>query len=382
MNFEFSDAQKELRTSAAKWAASNCDRDVRGRDQRAEFSREGWAAAADYGLQGMLIPQEYGGGGLPVLDIVAVLEGVGYGAKDRGLVFSVNAHIWACETVVCFYGSEAQKRRYLPGLADGKLIAANCMTEPNSGSDVYAMRTKARKEEDGYVINGRKTFVSNGPVADVFLVYARSNPNTTGFMGISCFLVERGTPGLACSPPLEKMGLRTSPMCEVVLEDVRVPEENLIGNEGSGALLFQHSMEWEKNMIFVSSLGSMEKQIENCVEYVRTRTSQGKPLSKQTPVAHRIAEMKVRLETSRLLTYKAAWLKSGKRSNGLESALAKWHTSETYAQNSREAIQLFGGYGYMVEYELERELRDAIAGTIYSGTTEIQKNLVAGLMGM
>ena len=382
MNFEFEDSQKELRAAASKWAAAKCDGNARERDYQSEFSKAGWMAAADYGLQAMLIPQEYGGSGLPVMDIVAILEGAGCGAKDRGLLFSINAHIWACETVLCQFGNEAQKQKYLPRLANGQLIAANGMTEPNTGSDVYAMESKAFLDKGTYIINGRKTFVTNGPVADIFLVYARTNPNTKGFMGISCFLIEKGTPGLVCSQELQKMGLRTSPMCELALEECRVPHENLIGNEGSGAILFQKSMEWEKNMIFVSALGAMERQIEMCLDHVRLRMSQGKPLSKQPVVAHRITEMKLRLETCRLLTYKAAWLKSQRKMNGLESALAKWHTSEAYVQNCRDAIQIFGGYGYMAEYDLERELRDAIAGTIYSGTTEIQKNLVAGLMGM
>ena len=382
MNFEFDNSQKELRSAAIKWAAAKCDGNVRERDYHAEFSRELWMTAADYGLQAMIIPQEYGGAGLQVMDMVATLEGIGYGAKDRGLIFSINAHIWACETVLCQFGNEAQKQKYLPKMANGQLIAANGMTEPNTGSDAYAMESKAVLDKGTYVINGRKTFVTNGPVADIFLVYARTNPNTKGFMGISCFLIEKGTPGLVFSQPLEKMGLRTSPMCELALEECRVPCENLIGKEGSGAILFQNSMEWEKNMIFVSALGAMERQIEKCLEHAHVRISQGKPLSKQPVIAHRITEMKMRLETSRLLTYKAAWLKSQKKMNGLESALAKWHTSEAYVQNCRDAVQIFGGYGYMVEYDLEREFRDAIAGTIYSGTTEIQKNLVAGLMGM
>lgn len=382
MNFEFDDSQRKLRASATKWAAAKCDFNVQERDQCSEFSKSGWLAAADYGLQAMLVPQEYGGSGLPVMDIVAILEGVGYGAKDRGLIFSINAHIWACETVLCQFGNDAQKKKYLPGLANGQLIAANGMTEPNTGSDVYAMESKAIVDGGTYVLNGRKTFVTNGPVADVFIVYARTNLQAKGFMGVSCFIVEKGTPGLDCSRELKKMGLRTSPMCELVLEECRVPRENLIGQEGSGAIFFQNSMEWEKNLIFVNALGAMEKQVEMCLKHTQLRMSQGRPLCKQPIVAHRIAEMKLRLETSRLLTYRAAWLKSQKKMNGLESALAKWHTSEAYVQNCRDAIQIFGGYGYMAEYDLERELRDAIAGTIYSGTTEIQKNLVSGLMGM
>jgi alkylation response protein AidB-like acyl-CoA dehydrogenase len=382
MDFEFSEFQKELNAGSRQWAAASCDCNARERDRQSEFSRAAWKLAAEYGLQAMFVPQEYGGTGLPVMDIVAILEGVGYGAKDRGLVFSINAHIWACQTVLCLFGNEAQKQWYLPGMANGQLVAANAMTEPNTGSDVYAMETRAALDREGYVLSGRKTFVTNGPVADLFFVYARTNPKASGFMGISCFLVEKGTPGLTCGKPIEKMGLRTSPMCEVAFEECRVPRENLVGSEGSGAIMFQHSMEWEKNMIFVTALGAMEKQIEVCMRHARLRQVQGRPLSKQPVVAHRIAEMKMRLETSRLLIHRAAWLKCQKKTNAVESALAKWHTSEAYVQNCRDAMQLFGGYGYMVEYDLERELRDALAGTIYSGTTEIQKNLVAGLMGM
>jgi len=381
MDFAWSKNQKDLKEAAVKFAESKLNDKLIEKEERGEFSYQGWKACADFGLQGMLIPKAYGGMELNPLDMVAVLEGIGYGCRDSGLLFSINAHIWACELPIYHFGTEEQKQKYLPKLCQGESIGANAMTEPDSGSDVYGLRTTATEEKDGFVLNGSKMFITNAPVANLFIVYARSGASK-GFAGISCFLVEKGAEGLMVGKEFKKMGLRTSPMSDVAFQQCRVPKDNVIGKIGSGAIIFSDSMEWERTFILSYCIGAMERQWEACLKYTKLRKTGEKPIGKQQAVANKIVEMRVRLETSRLILYKAAWLKNIKKSAVTDSAIAKLYVSEAYVQNMRDAIQIFGGYGYMVEYGLERDLRDALASTIYSGTSEIQKNIIGAFSGL
>ena len=381
MDFALSQDQEELRDRAREFGESRLNEGIAERDRAGEFSRENWMACAAFGLQGIVVPERYGGMGLKPRDIVAILEGAGQGCRDNGLLFSINAHVWACEIPILNFGNEDQKQAYLPKLCRGEWIAANAMTEPDSGSDAYALRTSARKEKDYYVLKGSKTFVTNAPMADLFVAYARTGGDR-GFAGLSCFAIERGTPGLTVGKDLEKMGLRTSPMAEVAFDDCKVPEKNRIGKEGAGAMIFADSMEWERLFILSSCLGAMDHRLRACIEYAKMRKPGGIPISKHPAVADKIVQMRIRLETARLLLYQAAWIKEKKRMAPLESAMAKLYVSDAYIQNARDTIQVYGGYGYMVEYGVERELRDAIASSIYSGTSEVQRNIVAGFMGL
>lgn len=255
------------------------------------------------------------------------------------------------------------------------------MSEPDSGSDAYALRTKAKRKGDGYVLDGSKTFVTNAPVADVTLVFANANPER-GMWGISAFMVDKGTPGLQIGAPITKMGLRTSPMAEVFLRDCYVPEENRLGAEGVGAKIFDHSMEWERACILACQIGAMERQLERTIAYARERKQFGQAIGKFQSVANRIVDMKVRLETARMILYKVAWLKKEGKQAKMEAALAKLYLGEAYVQSSLDAIRVHGGYGYMTEFEIERGLRDAVGGTLYSGTSDIQRNIIARLMGL
>jgi hypothetical protein len=379
MDFSWNEEQKKLKEAAFRFAKSKLSAGIIELDEKSEFSRSGWAACADFGLQGMLIPEAYGGRGLNALDFVTVMEGIGKGCRDNGLMFSINAHILACELPILHYGSEELKQKYLPRFATGELIGANAMTEPETGSDVYSLTTSALKEKDYYILNGSKTFVTNGPIADAFVVYAKTD-SPKGFFGISCFLVEIGAKGLTIGKKFEKMGLKTSPMCEIGFLDCVVPRANLIGAEGWGGITFSDSMEWERSLIMAYCVGVMERQIEDCIKYARSRKVGKQQIGKYQSVANKIAEMKLRLEASRLMLYKVAWLKSNKKSATMESSLAKLLISDSFIGNCRDAVQIFGGYGYMTEYELERELRDAFASTLYSGTSEIQKNIISSVL--
>jgi alkylation response protein AidB-like acyl-CoA dehydrogenase len=381
MDFELTPEQKSLQDGAIEFARQALGRDLVERDRDREFDRNGWQQCADFGVLGMPIPEAYGGMGLGLSELLAVMEGLGYGAKDSGLLFSINAHLWTNSIPILLYGTEDQRQRYLRGLCNGRLIGANGASEPEAGSDIFAMRTRAVKRGDRYVLNGTKMFVTNAPVADLFVVYATINA-ALGPTGITAFIVDRATPGLSLGRKLDKMGLRTSPMSEIVFEDCEVPEENRLGREGRGVEVFECSMEWERGCILASCLGVMRRQLETCIRHAKSRKQFGKPIGKFQSVANRLVDMKVRLDTCRPLVYRIGWLKDRKRKAMLESAIAKLHVSECLVKSSLDAVQVFGGYGYMTEQEVERDLRDAIGSTLYSGTSEIQRNIVARCLGL
>ncbi len=348
---------------------------------RSRFPYEAWKKLAAMGIQGLPIPERLGGQGADALTVVLAMEALGYGCRDNGLLFSLNAQMWSCEMPILKFGTDEQQERYLPRLCDGSMIGVQAMTEPDSGSDAFSLSTTAVRHGDGFVLNGTKTFITNAPVADVFVVFASTDP-AAGFAGLSAFLVERDAPGLSVGPPFHKMGLTTSPMSEVVLEDCEVPANALLGSLGAGMAVFNSSMEWERSCILASAIGTMTRQLERSVEHARTRRQFGKPIGKNQAVAHRLVEMKVRLEAARLLLYRTAWLKSQGRPAKLESAMTKLYISESFLTSSLDALQVHGGYGYMEEYGLEREVRDAVAGRIYSGTSEMQRNIIAACMGL
>ena len=279
------------------------------------------------------------------------------------------------------FGSDAVKQKWLPGLISGDSIGAHGMSEPDSGSDAYSLRTRARREKGGYLLTGVKTFVTNAPVADVAVVFATMD-RAKGMWGVTAFVVDCRTPGLSVSKKIEKMGLRTSLMGELVLEDCFVPEENRLGAEGAGANIFRDSMDWERACILGSHIGAMERQLETAVTYARDRKQFGHPIGKNQSVANRIVDMKVRLETARLILYKVAWLKSQGKSTAMDAAVAKLCISEAFVQSGFDAIRTFGGWGYATEFEVERDLRDAIGGTLYSGTSDIQRNIIASFLGL
>jgi alkylation response protein AidB-like acyl-CoA dehydrogenase len=381
MDFSWSEEQIEFKKAVIEFAQRELNDGLTARDHAGAFSAENWRKCARFGILGLSMPEEYGGAGEDILTTMLTMEGLGYGSRDNGLIFAMNAQLWSVQMPILSFGSEAQKRKYLPGLCKGDIIGMHGMSEPDSGSDAYSLRTRAERCDGGYLLNGSKTFVTNAPVADLAVIFATVNPDK-GIWGVTGFLVERGTPGLTVSRDLEKMGLRTAPMGEVILEDCFVPEDSRLGAEGIGTRIFSHSMEWERACILGSHVGAMERQLEECIQYARDRVQFGQPIGKFQSIANRIADMKVRLETARLLLYKVAWLKKAGKPATMEAALAKLYISEAFVQSSLEAIRIHGGYGYMIEFEVERDLRDAIGGTLYSGTSDIQRNIIARLLGL
>jgi hypothetical protein len=381
MDFSLSAEQCELKAAAIDFARRELDGDLAKREEAGEFSREAWRACAKFGIQGLPVPAELGGGGADILTTVLAMEALGYGCHDNGLIFSLNAQMWSLELPLVKFGTPAQQQAYLPGLVAGDLIGVHAMTEPDSGSDAFAMRTRAECRGDHYVLNGTKLYITNAPVADVVLVFA-ADPGQPRLAGVSAFLVEKGTPGFAVTRGLEKMGLRTSPMGEVVLTDCVVPAGNRLGPEGAGMAIFNSSMTWERSCILASAVGAMQRQLEACVGYARERRQFGQAIGKFQSVANKVADMYLRMEAARLLIYQAAWLGQQGRPALAEAAAAKLFASEAWVASSLDAIQVHGASGYMKESGIERDLRDAVAGTIYSGTSEIQRVILARTLGL
>jgi alkylation response protein AidB-like acyl-CoA dehydrogenase len=381
MDFALSAEQRELKEATVAFARGELDQDLAKREDAGEFPREAWRACAKFGIQGLPIPAELGGGGADILTTVLVMEALGYGCHDNGLIFSLNAQMWSLELPLVKFGTPAQQRAYLPGLVSGDLIGVHAMTEPDSGSDAFGMRTRAERDGDHYVLNGTKLYITNAPVSDVVLVFA-SDPGKPRLAGVSAFLVDRGTPGFTATRSLEKMGLRTSPMGEVVLDDCRVPVESRLGPEGAGMAIFNSSMAWERSCILASAVGVMQRQLETCVDYAGRRKQFGQAIGKFQGVANKVADMYLRMEAARLLIYQAAWLGQQGKPALAEAAAAKLFTSEAWVASSLDAIQIHGAYGYMKESGIERDLRDAVASTIYSGTSEIQRVILARMLGL
>ena len=381
MDFSLSAEQRELTDAAVDFARRELNRDLMTREAAGEFSREAWQACAKFGIQGLPVPAELGGAGSDVLTTALVMEALGYGCRDNGLLFSLNAQMWSVELPLLIFGTQAQQRAYLPGMVSGDLIGAHGMTEPGSGSDALHMQTRAERRGDHYLLKGTKQFITNAPVADVLLVYA-SVQDRPELPGLSAFLVNAATPGLAVSSSFEKMGLRTSPMGEVTLQDCLVPAESRLGPEGAGMAIFNSSMEWERSCLFASWVGAMRRQLETCVGYARSREQFGQPIGKFQGVSEKLADMYVRVQAARSLIYRVAWLKQEGKSAPAEAAAAKLFTSEAWVRSSQDAIQIHGAWGYLKDAGVEQDLRDAVASTIYSGTSEIQRVVLARMLGL
>ena len=381
MDFTWSSDQLQLRDAIVAFARESLRDDLIERDRCSQFSRELWSLCGEFGIQGLPFPEEYGGGGADILTTMLAMEALGSSCSDNGLIFGINAQMWSVQMPILRHGTDAQRRTWLPALCSGARIGAHGMSEPESGSDAFSLRTVAEPKGDHYVLNGTKTFVSNAPVADVFLVFGTIDRGK-GALGVTGFLIDRDTPGFRVGKAIEKMGLKTSPMAELIFDDCIVPAENRLGREGRGASVFNDSMEWERCCILASYIGSMERQLQACAKYARERKQFGKPIGQFQSVANRLVGMKMRHESSRLLLYRAAWMKQQGHPASAEAAMAKLYLSEAWVKSCLDAVQIHGGYGYTTDFEVERDLRDSIGSTLYSGTSEIQQAIIARSLGL
>jgi alkylation response protein AidB-like acyl-CoA dehydrogenase len=345
------------------------------------FSRKDWLRLGELGLLGLSIPAEFGGGGLGALDTAHRVEALGRGTADTGLVFAASAHLFACAMPLAGFGSEPAKRRFLPGLASGELIAGNAMTEDEAGSDVSRLATTATTVPGGFVLNGVKSFVSNGPVADLYVTYATTDPDA-GHLGRTAFVVERSVPGVRAGEPLEKMGLASVPAGQVFFEGCFVPNEQVLGVPGQGGAIFQDSMGWERACLFAGYVGLLDRLLERSVRHARSRRQFGSAIGDFQAVANRIVEMKLRLESARLLLYRACWEMDAGRPSACSIALSKLAVSEAAVAGALDGVRLFGALGYLREPGIETMLRDTVPATIFSGTSDIQRLVIAKELGL
>lgn len=341
--------------------------------------RRDWQRCAEYGILGLYFPKQYGGGALDLLTSVAALEGLGAGALDNGLTFGINAQIWAVMETILAFGSEAQKARYLPGLIDGSMVAADALTEHKAGSDAMSLATTAERVSGGYRLNGSKTLIGLAPVCDVALVFASTMPGNKQW-GISAFLVEADDLGFHRTAPQEKLGLRTLPMGGLEFRDCDIPEDRLLGTEGAGLSIFQHSILWERSLIFASHVGAMSRQLDEAVTFAKSREVFGGPIIKHQSVSNRLADMKLRQTTSRLLLYRGAGLLARNQATAADAAEIKLALSEAIVASSIDAFRIHGGQGYLAGNAAERDLRDGFGGVIYAGTSDIQRQIIASML--
>lgn len=345
------------------------------------YTRKDWLRLGEIGLLGACLPPEAGGQGLGALDTARVVEAVGRGCADTGLVFGAAAHTFACAVPIAEFGSAAVRERLLPELAAGRLIAGNAMTEPDAGSDSSRLGTTARPVDGGLVLNGTKSFVSNGPAADVYVAYATVNPKA-GFLGVTGVVVDRNTPGLIVGEPYEKMGMHSCPAGAITFEECFVPDDHVLGGVGQGAAIFQHSMGWERACLFALYVGLLERLVESCIRHATERRQFGKRIGEFQSVSNRIADMKLTLESARLLLYRACWEMDQGKPAVLAIALSKLAVSEGVLAAATDAVRVFGGRGYLREDGIEATLRDAVPSTIFSGTSDIQRQLIAKEIGL
>ncbi|WP_369211234.1 acyl-CoA dehydrogenase family protein [Streptomyces flavofungini] len=377
MDFDLSPQQRRradhIRTGAGKLPPTGPD-GIAGRDC--------WLAAAELGMTGLCLPTEYGGGGLGALDTALCLEAFCAGGADTGLAFGIAAHLLACGTVLTDHAGDPVRAELLHGLSSGTMIAANAMTEEDAGSDLSRLATTAVADGDHYVLNGRKSFVSNAPLADVFLTYAATTPSA-GYLGMSVFAVPRTLPGLRVGAPLAKTGLDGCAAAQVEFTGCEVPARYLLGPENQGSGVFQRSMIWERACLPALYLGVMEVQLDRCVAHAKHRRQFGRSIGTFQAVSHRLATMKLRLESSRLLLYRACWdIDQGHAAAAESAALAKTAVADAAVANALDAVRVFGARGYLADDGIGRQLQDATPLHIFSGTTEIQREVIARSLGL
>lgn len=383
MDFSWSEEDLNFRKEVIEFAQSELNDDVISRDKKGIFSRELWQKCADFGILGLAAPASFGGmlDEVDILRSVLVMQALGYACKDGGLVLGLNAQMWAVQMSIVLFGTDAQKQKFLPKLTSGEWLGAHALTEAESGSDVFNMKMTAEKTDGGYLLNGEKCLVTLAPIADMAIVFANVNYKL-GKWGVTAFLVEKDLKGYEAGPVREKMGLRTVPIGEIKLKNCFVSEDNRLGKEGAGFSISNHSLEYDRCCILAGGLGAMERQLEESVDFVKKQERFGQVIGSFQSVSNRIADMKLRIETSKLLLYKLAWLKKQNKPAMLEAAMLKLHLSESFVASSLDAIRNKGGNAYLVDYGIERDLRDAVGGVLYAGTSDIQRNIIAKMVGL
>ena len=380
MDFALTEEQMMFKERVLKFARREIVPRVQEQDLKAEFDWESWKRLGEFGILGLHFPEELGGAGGDVMTSVLAAEALGEAGVDGGLTLSYGAHTYLCADTIFCHGTEEQRHKYIPRLASGEWVGCMGLTEPGAGSDAAAIMTRAEKRGDSYVLNGSKIFITNGSIAQVAVIYAKTDPEA-GHAGISAFIVEKGTPGFAVSRDLHKMGCRTSPTSELAFDECVIPASNLLGQEGQGFMMSLQTVEWDRSTLLAPFLGSAEFIIQKCSRYAQEREQFGRPIASFQAIKHKLADIKIFLEAARTLVYRMAWCKDqGRPLNHLEAAVAKLFLGDWALAPINGAMTILGGYGYCHEYDIERVFRDSRLAPIGGGTSEVQRLLISRLM--
>ncbi|MES5952657.1 acyl-CoA dehydrogenase AcdA [Bacillus fungorum] len=377
MHFKLSEEHEMIRKMVRDFAKNEVAPTAAERDEEERFDRALFDQMAELGLTGIPWPEEYGGIGSDYLAYVIAIEELSRVCASTGVTLS--AHTSLAGWPIFKFGTEEQKQKYLRPMAEGTKIGAYGLTEPGSGSDAGGMKTIAKRDGDHYILNGSKIFITNGGIADIYVVFALTDPESKQ-RGTSAFIVESDTSGFSVGKKESKLGIRSSPTTEIMFEDCRIPVENLLGEEGQGFKIAMQTLDGGRNGIAAQAVGIAQGALDASVEYARARYQFGKPIAAQQGIGFKLADMATDVEAARLLTYQAAWLESEGLPYGKESAMSKVFAGDTAMKVTTEAVQVFGGYGYTKDYPVERYMRDAKITQIYEGTQEIQRLVISRML--
>jgi len=378
VDFLLNEEQDAIRQAAREFADEVVAPGASERDLTAAFPTDIVKQLGELGFMGITVPAEWGGAGADHLSYVLALEEISRADAGVGVIMSVNNSL-CCEPIL-LNGSEALKQKYLKRLATCEILGAYALTEPGAGSDAGALSTSAVKDGESYVLNGAKAFITNGDSCDLKLVYAKTDPAAPGGKGITAFLIDKGTPGFNVGKHEDKLGIRCSDCCAINFEDCRVPAENVLGEEGQGFKIALATLDAGRIGIGAQALGIAQAALDESIKYAKERKQFGKPIAAFQAIQWKIADMAMRIQASRALLWRAAWMRDQGMRHTLESSVAKLFASETAVFAGLEAVQIHGGYGYTREYPVERLMRDAKICEIYEGTSEIQRLVIARQM--
>jgi acyl-CoA dehydrogenase len=373
MNLTFTEEKEMLRKMVRDFAESEIAPFIENME-KGEFPREIIRKMGELGLMGIPVPEKYGGAEMDFTSYIIAINEISRVSATVGVILSVHTSVGT--NPILYFGTEAQKQKYLPRLASGEYLGAFCLTEPSSGSDAASLKTRAGRDGDHYVLNGSKIFITNGGEADIYIVFATTDPKL-GTKGIAAFIVEKNTPGLVIGKDEHKLGLHGSRTVQLTFEDMRVPTENMLGNESEGFKIAMANLDVGRIGIATQALGIAEAALSAATNYAKERHQFGKPIASQQGIAFKLADMATSVEAARLLVYRAADLRANGLKCGLEASMAKLFASKTAVEVATEAIQVFGGYGYTEDYPVERYFRDAKITEIYEGTSEIQRIVIS-----
>lgn len=382
MDFGITDEQKEIEREYFSFSQSELNEGVAERDKSGEIDqadfRDRWQRLARFGTLGLVLPKEFGGQALDNVTATVALHGLGRGCHDNGLLLAVNAQIWTIAMPILEFGTDAQKKQFLPRIARGEWIGADAISEVQSGSDAMTVATTAKREGDSYILNGQKVYVGQSGICDFAIVFAQTDEKA-GAWGVSAFLVPMSLNGVERHVPLDKTGYRTLSNGTLSFHDTKVPAHMLLGREGAGKAIFGRSSVLERQMIFASHVGAMQRQLDGCITFARSRESGGQPIVQFQSISNRLADMQVRYETCWLTQMRAAWQLDNGVENALQASVTKLQISEALLASSLDAARIHGGSGYRFDSDTSRDLRDNLGSVILGGTSDIQRNIIAGL---